>query len=51
MFLLYAFPNRSSDCDEIWYIDRLDFEEDDRLHFKYEVQPGEVLKQGFWDLR
>jgi len=27
----YAFLNRSSDCDEIWYIDRLNLGEEDRL--------------------
>jgi len=31
-YVLYAFLNRSSDCDEIWYRDRLDLGED-RPHF------------------
>jgi len=30
--VIYAFLNRSSDCDEICYRDRLDLEEEDKLH-------------------
>jgi len=32
-YVFYAFPARSSDCDEIWYRDRLDLDQEDRLHF------------------
>jgi len=31
--VFYVFPNRSSDWDEIWYRDRLDLGEEDKLHF------------------
>jgi len=31
--VLYAFLNRPFDCDGIWYKDRLDLEEEDKLHF------------------
>jgi len=31
--ILYAFLNRSSDCYEIWYRDRLDLGDEGRLHF------------------
>jgi len=32
-FVLYAFINRSSDCDDIWRTDRLDLKEKNRLYF------------------
>jgi len=31
-YVLNAFLNHSCDCDEIWYRDRLDLREKDRLH-------------------
>jgi len=31
--VIYAFLNRPSDCDEIWYRDRLDLGGEDRLLF------------------
>jgi len=46
--VLYTFPNRSSDCDEIWYGDILDLGKEDGLHFvgkkgKQKVQTVEAL--------
>lgn len=33
MYVLYGFLNRSSDCDEIWYSDRLDLRKRSKLNF------------------